>query len=156
VRTIQYALDFANVSRPLNDQYRAKGMSLITTQRRGAYREILTHLATRIVELAANPLPPLVPPPDIRTLRNAFWDPPEVAAADDAAPDLRGGDAVALSNAVDLNLGPRQLAVFEVHAEQRAGMGALSGRAKSPRAGGGDRAVAPAHVEVPDLRPEHC
>jgi TIR domain len=114
VRTIQYALDFANVSRPLNDQYKAKGMSLITTQRRGAYREILTHLATRIVELAANPLPPLVPPPDVRTLRNAFWDPPEVAAADDAAPDLRGGDAVALSNAVDLNLGPRQLAVFEV------------------------------------------
>jgi hypothetical protein len=37
VRTIQYTLNFAGVSRALNDQYRAKGMSLIATQRRGTY-----------------------------------------------------------------------------------------------------------------------
>jgi hypothetical protein len=76
VRTIQYTLNFAPVSRALNDKYKAKGMSLITKQKTGTYWQFLTHLATRIVELAEHPLPPIVPPPDVRTLRNAFWDPP--------------------------------------------------------------------------------
>jgi hypothetical protein len=108
VRTIQYTLNFARVPRSLNDQYRAKGMSLITTQRRGTYRQILTHLATRIGELAANPLPSIVPPPDVRTLRNAFWDPPEVAAAHG------GGDEEDLDDAADLSLGPKHLVAFEI------------------------------------------
>jgi hypothetical protein len=78
VRTIQYTLDLAK-KHHLNQTYRAKGMSIITTQRRGTYWEILSHLADRIVELAKKPLPSTTPPPDVRTLRNAFWDPPEVA-----------------------------------------------------------------------------
>jgi hypothetical protein len=109
VRTIQYTLNFARVPRDINDQYRTKGMSLITTQRRGTYRQILTHLATRIVELAANPLPPIAPPPDVRTLRNAFWDPPEIAAAG-AAPAHGDGD----DDATVPSLGPKQLLAFEV------------------------------------------
>ena len=119
VRTIQYTLNFASVPRSLNDQYRAKGMSLITTNRKSTYWQILTHLATRIGELAANPLPSIAPPPDVRTLRNAFWDPPEVAAADSAAPAHGGDDVDDLDDSADLSLGPKRLVAFEVRSSQR-------------------------------------
>ena len=119
VRTILYTLNFGTVPSSLNDQYLAKGMSLITTNRKSTYKEILTHLATRIAELAANPLPSIVPPPDVRTLRNAFWDPPEVAAADSAAPAGSGGDADDLDDSGDLSLGPERLVAFEVRSSQR-------------------------------------
>jgi hypothetical protein len=119
VRTILYTLNFGTVRSSLNDQYLAKGMSLITTNRKSAYWEILTQLATRIAELAANPLPSIVPPPDVRTLRNAFWDPPEVAAADSAAPAGGGGDGDDLDDSADLSLGPERLVAFEVRSSQR-------------------------------------
>jgi hypothetical protein len=121
VHTIQYTLNFGNVPRTLADQYRAladqyraKGMSLITTQRRGTYRQILTHLATRIVELAKNPLPSKATPPDVRTLRSAFWEPVEIAAADGAAAAHSGCDADILDDAAGPSLGPKQLVAFEV------------------------------------------
>jgi TIR domain len=112
VRTIQYTLNFA--SRAVNKEYREKGMSQITTRRAGTYWQILTHLARRVVELAANPLPPIEPAPDARTLRNAFWDPPEIAAADGAAPARGDGDARALDDDAAPGLGPNHLVAFEV------------------------------------------
>jgi len=114
VRTIQYTLNFAHVPRALSDQYTAKGMSLITTQRRGTYREILTHLAARIIELGAHRLPSITPPPDARTLRNAFWDPPEIAAANGGASPYKDGDADTLDDAAGPTVGPKQLVAFEV------------------------------------------
>ena len=47
-------------------------------------------------------------------MRNAFWDPQEVPAADGSAPTNGGGDADDLDDAADLNLGPKQLVAFEV------------------------------------------
>jgi hypothetical protein len=114
VRTIQYTLNFTGVARDLNDQYRTKGMSLLTTQRRGTYRQILAHLAARIVELAATPLPSIAPPPDARTLRNAFWDLPEIAPAGGAAPGPGSGNADGLEDTADPSLGPRQVVALEV------------------------------------------
>jgi hypothetical protein len=114
VRTIQYTLNFAYVPRALKEQYRAKGMSLITTQRRGSYWQILTHLATRIVELAANPLPSIAPPPDVRTLSNAFYDPPEIVASDGAEPTRSTGHTDNLDDSDGRRLGPKQLVAFEV------------------------------------------
>jgi TIR domain len=81
VRTIQYTLN--QLPDALSSAYREKGMSLITTRRLGTYRQLVAHLARRIVELSDDPLPPLVPPPDVKTLRSAFWDPPEEAGPDE-------------------------------------------------------------------------
>ena len=47
-------------------------------------------------------------------MRNAFWDLPEIAAADGAAPAHRDGDAGALDDAAGPSLGPKQLVAFEV------------------------------------------
>ena len=61
-------------------------------------------------------MPTIEPPPDARTLRNAFWDPPESAAADGAAPAHGDGDADGLDDAAGPSLGPKQLVAFEVRA----------------------------------------
>jgi hypothetical protein len=113
LRTIQWTLDFPKVSRKLKDQYKEKGMWLISKTRRGTYWEILNHLAIRIVELGACPLPSKAPPPDIRTLRNAFWDdPPEMSAARGAP--VRERDADSLDDAAIPSLSTKQLVAFEV------------------------------------------
>jgi hypothetical protein len=121
VSTVKYTLDFPGVQQTLSEQYKKKGMSLIATRRSGTYREILGHLARRIVELSASPLPSITPPPDIMTLRNAFWDPPEEMGLADVGSGPFAGHAEAMVDPAAASLGPKQLAAFEVrHASDDA------------------------------------
>jgi hypothetical protein len=110
VRSIQYTLNFSGEESNLNKRYKEKGMSRISTRRGPGYRDIIDHLAKQIVVLSANPLPRMTSPPDIRTLRNAFWDPP-----DDMPSDPLGGGAEALAEPAAITLhGSKQIVAFEV------------------------------------------
>src|SRR5262249_22119921 len=61
--------------------YREKGMERFARRRTPTYDEIINGLARLIWIFAKNPPPPSSTPPDFRTLRNAFWDPPGAPGA---------------------------------------------------------------------------
>ena len=111
VGAVKYALNGA--PKALNEHYQEKGMSLITTNRKGTYRQILAHLARRIIEWARTPLPSIAPPPEVGQLRNAFWDPPEPP---DGPPGggPPGSRADPEDGAAGPSLGPRQVDAFEI------------------------------------------
>lgn len=117
VRSLQYTLNSA--PKALADRYKAKGMSLITRSRNATYWDIVRHLASRIVELSATQLPSIEPPPDARTLPNAFYYRPESAATMEPAPAQGRSVAEALDDAMRTSLGPKHLMAFEIRLPSR-------------------------------------
>jgi hypothetical protein len=86
--------------------YRTLGLRKISQKYRTKYRDIVDNLATRILKLANDPLPPLPEVPEIEKLRNAFWQQPHNAAV----------DAIAKLEPVLTNVspGPGRVVIMEV------------------------------------------
>jgi hypothetical protein len=86
--------------------YVANGLEWLLKKKRGAYHDIVLQLSRLIRDSTAPPLPPLEEEIDIEEMYNAFWEPPDGAAAEaaEAAPETADDDAA----------GPMHLLAFEI------------------------------------------
>jgi hypothetical protein len=101
----------------LNDRYLEGGMWRMSQRRGATYSEMLTYFARRINDMAEDPLPPLLAPPDIEKLRNGFWDLPESDRIDHAAVTVPTTDDAIVSSGTH---GPNQVEVIEVRRVEHA------------------------------------
>jgi hypothetical protein len=100
VRTIQYTLN--EVASEVADAYKTKGMNTITIRRTRIYSDIIQALASLIRDYSNDPLPPLANVPDFAALRNAFWDPPEGTAENEAGTELGVSEITEISVPAEL------------------------------------------------------
>jgi hypothetical protein len=84
--------------------YVANGLEWLLKKKRGAYHDIVLQLSRLIRDSTKPPLPPLKEEIDIEEMYNAFWEPPNGAAAEAAKPAPETAGAA----------GPMHLFAFEV------------------------------------------